>query len=210
MTTISRYSVRRAFVTVAALVIGVYILLMTWSAIEARGPAARVKELMPVIGAQIVDRPMTALEANYPLEAGDPNEVAAPSRLGDLPRDTLIFLNFWATWCEPCVAELPSMIRLRREMAGRPFMMVAVSYDESWEDVERFFGRVMGGVPRELVLARDPSEDEQAMLRTSFGTHKLPETYVIFNGRVLSRFVNAREWTDPTIVEYFERLTELR
>ncbi len=68
----------------------------------------------------------------------------------------------------------------------------------------------MGGVPRELRLARDPITEESGMLRTSFGTYKLPETYVIRNGRVLARFVNARRWTDDTIVEYFERLLEVR
>lgn len=195
----------RLFIWVAGVCLALFIAAHTWQAISDRGPEARARELMPVVGAQLVDRPLTAGEASHALQVG-----SATMRLGDLPPDRLIFLNFWATWCKPCVEELPSMIALGRELAGKGLLMVAVSYDDAWSDIDGFFERIMGGVPRELRLARDPVTDEPDMLRTSFGTHKLPETYVLRGGRVLARFVNARRWTDPTIVEYFERLLEVR
>jgi hypothetical protein len=68
----------------------------------------------------------------------------------------------------------------------------------------------MGGLPKELILARDPVGENPGSLRLAMGTEKLPETWVIRNGQILSRFVNERDWMDPAIVEYFERLLEAR
>ena len=200
---------RARFVQFSLCAIGVLLLIQTLSAIEAKGPASRVRDLMPVIGAQWVDRALSDRERAYPLEIDKAGQSPTLYRLGDLPEDTLVFLNFWATWCKPCVAEIPSMISLRRAMAGRPFVILAVSYDSDWVTVNDFFKRVLGGNPREFVLLRDPETSDTEMLRTSLGTSRLPETYVIRNGRILSRFVNARDWTDPAIIEYFERLSEM-
>lgn len=199
--------IRRVFVGLAGLALGLFVLVQVWQAIERRGPAARVRELMPVVGAQAIDRPLTLEMATWPLEP-PPGEKGS-LMLSSFPPDTLVFLNFWATWCEPCVREIPSMIRLRREIGSPRFAMVAVSYDESWEDLTEFFRRFTGGLPREIGLARDPAVNEAEMLRTAFGTKKIPETWVVRNGRILARFVNARDWMDPTIVEYFQRLLEV-
>ena len=92
--------------------------------------------------------------------------------------------------------------------------MAAVSYDESWADIRGFFARWLGEVPtpQQLVLLRDPAMGQSGarLLRETFGTEKLPETWIIRNGRVLARFVNARAWTDPSIVSYFQQLAPLR
>jgi thiol-disulfide isomerase/thioredoxin len=125
-----------------------------------------------------------------------------------LPADGIVFLNFWATWCEPCVRELPSMISLKRRMRGRPFAMLAVSYDSDWPAIAKFFDSVFGGTPQELDVVRDPATADQSTLRWAFGTEKIPETYILRDGRVLARFVNARDWASPEIIEYFERLTD--
>ena len=67
---------------------------------------------------------------------------------------------------------------------------------------------MVGGLPREIDLAIDPRGEEAGSLRLKFGTQKLPETYVIVDGQVLARFVNERDWTEPAMVEYFQRLLE--
>jgi thiol-disulfide isomerase/thioredoxin len=203
-------AVRRAFVAGAGFVLGLALLVGIWVAIDSGGPAGRVKELMPVIDAWDLDAPLPDHLAQYPLEpppgaAGGRDAV----RLADYPRDTLIFLNLWATWCEPCVREIPSMIQLHRELGDERFRMLAVSYDESWSDLTAFFSQFPDGVPHELDLARDPAKVESQMLRVGFGTDKIPETYIIRNGVVLSRFINERNWMDPAIVEYFQRLLEM-
>jgi len=199
--------VRRAFLWVSAVALGIFLLVNVRVGVDARG-SSRVQSLMTGIGAEMVERPMSETQRRWALELDADTRVD----LSQLPQDTLIFLNFWATWCPPCVEELPSMLRLRRALADHRFAMVAVSYDDSWDDIRSFFDRFMGGMPRtqELLVLRDPIPEGQRQLKTTFGTNQLPDTYVILNGRVLARFVNARNWTEGPIVEYFRSLAPAR
>lgn len=196
------------FVQFATAALAVFVLVQLWGAVASRGPEARVKELMPAIGAELVDRALSPAQLDYllkrPMGASEPD-----LKLADYKPGQVIFLNFWATWCEPCVREMPSMLSLMRTLGDRRFTMLAVSYDESDAELLTFFRRFTGGLPREITVARDPAGDEPSNLRLSLGTQKLPETYIIRDGRVLARFVNERDWTDPAIVEYFQRLLEI-
>src|SRR5215471_10199799 len=54
-------------------------------------------------------------------------------------RGNLVIVNFWATWCKPCVVEIPSLERLVEQMKGKPFQLLAVSVDDDWPTVRRFF-----------------------------------------------------------------------
>jgi cytochrome c biogenesis protein CcmG/thiol:disulfide interchange protein DsbE len=201
-----RTTTRSRFVFLATLVVACSMIASLWQAIDARGPMARARGLMPSIGAQKVERPLPSAVAEMKLELPGGGVI----RLADLPPDRLVFLNLWATWCEPCVREIPSMLQLSREIRHPRFSMVAVSYDEDWKTVVDFFRGFLGGLPKELTLARDPIGENPGSLRLALGTEKLPETWVIRGGQILSRFVNERDWMDPAIVEYFERLLEAR
>ncbi len=172
------------------------------------GPDPATRRLMFEIGADLIDQELSERQRLWRLER---DRTSGTARLGDLPEDTLIFLNFWATWCQPCVDEMPSMLKLADRMRGRRFAMVAVSYDDSWEAIDSFFDQLGGGTPAKDLLGvlRDPTRRGEP-LRQTFGTFKLPETYIIYNGRVLSRFVNLRDWTDPSIVRYLEQLAPPR
>lgn len=196
---------RRLFVYASAVVLIGFVLVQV--VLGGDAPAAQAKRLMPKIGAEVVDLPLTAEQLAWPLEAGD----GRTTTLAALPRDQLVFLNFWATWCSPCREELPSLFRLRQAMAGRAFSMVAVSYDEKWDDIRDFFTKWVGRLPsdQQMRLLRDTRLDEGGTLRETFGTTQIPDSYVIRDGRVIARFVNAREWTDPSIVSYFEKLAPL-
>ncbi len=198
--------VRRTFVTFAALAIGLTLLLGIWAAIVQSGPEARMKELMPIIDARAIDLPMTQELATYPLEAPPRGETTRT--LADYPPGTVLFVNFWASWCGPCVREIPSMLRLKRELADPRFVMVAVSYDDGWDPLRQFFRQFPEGFPREIDVLRDASAEPGVMLRSRFGTDKVPETYVIKDGRILARFINERNWMEPAILEYFQRLME--
>lgn len=200
--------VRRIFVTIAALALATFIVAQAISAVNATGPLSRARELMPVIGAERVDRELGQV-ATYPMEL--PEVIGGKqvmATLSEIPGDTVVFLNFWGTFCKPCVDELPSMLRLRRKLAGRPFKMIAVSYDEEWAAIRSFFDRVLGGMPTELVITRDPNEEEADQMRTLMGTSLIPDTYILRRGEVIAKFVNQRDWMDPKIVEYFLRLTD--
>jgi thiol-disulfide isomerase/thioredoxin len=195
---------RRIFVFVAALAIIVFVLVQALMQARSSSPEHRVRALMQQIQAEIIDAPLTPAQAAWPLETSD-----GTYTLSSLPRDTIIFLNFWATWCPPCREELPSMLRLRDAMRDHRFAMVAVSYDETWDDITAFFSRWIGHTPppQQLFVVRDPKTEPGESLRETFGTTSMPDTYVVMNGRVLARFVNARNWVDRPIVDYFKALS---
>jgi thiol-disulfide isomerase/thioredoxin len=201
---------RRVFLWGALAVLVAFGLAVAGLRAADEAPEAVALRLMQGIGAELVERRLTAEEAEWPLETPQ----GATLRLADLPADTLVFLNFWATWCPPCREELPSMLGLREALGEHRFLMVGVSYDDDWEAVRGFFGGWLGAMPppAQLTLVRDArgvSSGEDA-LRRRFGTDKLPDTVVLMNGRVLAKFTNARTWTDPGIVRYFKALAPLR
>ncbi|MEE2758260.1 MAG: TlpA disulfide reductase family protein [Myxococcota bacterium] len=120
-------------------------------------------------------------------------------RLSSL-RGKVVFINFWATWCPPCRAEIPDLEKLADKMKHVPFEILAVSSDESWADVQRFFA----GKRTKMLVGLDPNKQSIA---TSYGTEKLPETYVVDrDGNLRLRFVNVQPWTDSRIHRYLEWL----
>jgi thiol-disulfide isomerase/thioredoxin len=202
--------ITRRFGWVVILLLTGFVLGQIWLAIEARSPARRVRELMPAVGAQSVELPLNAAQLDYPLQAPPRrgSKTGGTMTLRQYTAGKVVILNFWATWCEPCVRELPSMLELRRTLADNRVAMLGVSYDDGWHTLLAFFREMVGGMPREIDLAIDPVGEEPGSLRLHFGTRKLPETYVLVDGHVLARFVNERDWTDPAMIEYFQRLLE--
>ncbi|OFV97511.1 MAG: hypothetical protein A3F68_11540 [Acidobacteria bacterium RIFCSPLOWO2_12_FULL_54_10] len=118
--------------------------------------------------------------------------------LSDL-KGKIVVLNFWATWCPPCIEEMPSLNRLSELYAERGVEVVAVSVDED-PDAYREFLRTNEIAFRTL---RDPSR------RTSelYGTYKLPESYIISkDGLLLNKIIGAADWTSQEMISYFDGL----
>jgi peroxiredoxin len=123
-----------------------------------------------------------------------------PVDLSDF-RGKTVFLNFWATWCPPCVEELPDMVALNMAMRGRDFVILAVSLDDGPDVVRQFFGGVLPDFP--IVM------DDDGRIARQYGTFMYPETYVVDgDGRLRARFVGIRKWDSPDSVAYFSRLSD--
>lgn len=119
-------------------------------------------------------------------------------RLEDL-RGRWVFLNFWATWCDSCRLEMPSMDALARALQGEDFVMIAASVDEGWAPIDAFFGDAATGFR--------VFRDEEARAAAAFGTSKFPETFLLGpDGRLRARFVGPRDWSDPAFGLFFEEL----
>ncbi|MBN8554077.1 MAG: TlpA family protein disulfide reductase [Deltaproteobacteria bacterium] len=117
-------------------------------------------------------------------------------------RGNLVFLNFWATWCPPCVEELPAMEVLNQRFKAKKFMMIAVSADESWERVDTFMSEL--NRPPSFLVLLDP---EKQLTTGVFGTTKFPETYVISpEGILLKKYEGSYNWNDPARLKEFEAL----
>ncbi len=125
-------------------------------------------------------------------------------RLSSL-RGKVLFVNFWATWCPPCVEEMPSMLKLGKELAAAHrdrFQMIAVSNDETWDAVHQYFQKSFGGEPPFLRLTRDPpgaaAKAYYCAARGYCPDVKFPETYIVDrNGRIVEMIVGPRDWSDP-------------
>lgn len=122
---------------------------------------------------------------------------ASPSDPLAALRGKVVVLNFWASWCAPCLLEFPSLAALQRDLPG--ITVLAVSFDQSPPDYQRFLERH----PVALHTALDASGRSNA----AFGTTRPPETWVIDKrGTVRRRFVGAQEWTTGEIEEYLRSL----
>lgn len=115
-------------------------------------------------------------------------------------RGKVVVLNFWATWCPPCVEEMPSLIAMQKQMKGR-VTVFAVSLDDSDSEYRRFI-REQGMTPT-LLTMRDATKNSN----TLYGSFRFPETYVIdANGVLRRKFIGPVEWTRPEIIEYLNKL----
>ena len=114
-------------------------------------------------------------------------------------RGRVVIVNFWATWCEPCREEMPSLARLRDKLAGKPFAVLAVNYGESREKISQFLQRETVALP--IVL------DTQKDVAREWNVGGLPMTFVVdAQGRVRYSAFGARDWSDETARKLVERL----
>jgi thiol-disulfide isomerase/thioredoxin len=117
-------------------------------------------------------------------------------------RGQVVFLNFWATTCEPCRKEIPDLGKLAKKMAGLPFVILAVTTDTDWAAVDAMFPTK----DLEIHIGLDPQQGP--LIKSLFGTSKIPESYIIDkDGRLRMRFVNVHPWDDERLHRYLEALS---
>jgi len=105
----------------------------------------------------------------------------------------LLVLNFWATWCQPCVEEVPSLDQFAKEMAGSGVVVLGVSMDKDPKRYKDFLSRARVS----FMTARDPD----AKISADYGTFKYPESYIIdAKGKVVQKIIGATNWTDGNMV----------
>jgi peroxiredoxin len=114
-------------------------------------------------------------------------------------RGRVVLVNFWATWCPPCIDEMPSMQQLQRRMANKPFEMLALSVDDSWASVNRFM--------KENNFTLPVYADFDKRVSTLYGTHMWPETYIVDKrGKVAYKVIGAKDWTSPEVLKFLDVL----
>ena len=120
-------------------------------------------------------------------------------KLADLKGETLdkeqfknkiVILNLWATWCTPCIREMPDLVKMQNELPG-DFVLLLAS-DESLEKIQQFTERR----PFDLTFTQIQTSVE------SLGVYSLPTTFIIGkDGQLLETLVGAREWDSPEQIE---------
>ncbi|MGO8794326.1 MAG: peroxiredoxin family protein [Candidatus Sulfotelmatobacter sp.] len=111
----------------------------------------------------------------------------------------IVVLNFWATWCPPCIEEMPSLVRMQQLMKDKGITVLAVSMDVDEGNYRRF----LRDHNVNLLTVRDPDQKTNSL----YGTFKFPETYIIDRkGVVRRKFIGAVDWTEPDVMEYLGKL----
>jgi len=111
----------------------------------------------------------------------------------------LLVLNFWATWCQPCINEVPSLNQLQRALGSDGVVVLGVSEDEDAKAYKDFLARFQVS----YLTSREPSKDT----KNKYGTIQIPETYLIDrNGRVVEKVVSDADWSSPRMIEHVKSL----
>jgi thiol-disulfide isomerase/thioredoxin len=106
-----------------------------------------------------------------------------------MQRGKVVFLNFWATWCPPCVHEMPMMEQLHQALRQQPFVMWAVNMQESRNEVKPFMEKYRLHFPALL--------DADGTVSARYLVRGLPTTYLIdCAGHIVGQAIGARQWTN--------------
>jgi len=128
---------------------------------------------------------------DFPLEVW-----GKPGHLTDL-KGKVVILNFWATWCPPCIEETPALNRLQKYVESRNALVLGVSIDEDPAAYEKFL-KDYGIV---FPTFREPTKK----LALDYGTPVFPDTYVIDrHGKILRKFFGPQQWDSPDMLAYFD------
>jgi len=121
-----------------------------------------------------------------------------PAQLSGL-RGKVVVLNFWATWCPPCVEEMPALSRLHQRIAASGGMVLGISVDDDDAKYQKFLQDHQIAFPN----YRDPTKTISA----SYGTFMFPETYVIArDGKIARKIIGPQVWDSPEMIAYLKRL----
>jgi peroxiredoxin len=160
-----------------------------------RGPARTAHgRLGTTSGAGCVLAAFLLLQCGRPVQVGQkaPDFVLADLKGGAVSleglRGKLVFLHFWATWCPPCLVELPGLMRFVDGLDKNAYALLAVCVDnEPPEKIGDFLRSWGAAIPVYL--------DPGGSLARQFGTFRFPETYVLDpQGRVCSKVIGMGDW----------------
>jgi thiol-disulfide isomerase/thioredoxin len=176
-------------------------------------PQAVERELVTYVDEACTTLQVTPVNARLgKLPAPAPELVAQDVNGKQVPlsayRGKVVLLNFWASWCPPCVEEMPSMDELQK-VYGDDLVVLAVSADESWKDIRDFFDKGTA-----MTVLWDPSAGKAekpgaGAIAQAWGTDRLPESFLIDREGVVRYYiVNTRDWSTPDARRCVAKLLE--
>ncbi len=118
-------------------------------------------------------------------------------------RGKVVLVNFWATWCPPCRAEMPSIERLYASMKGKPFVVLALDQGESVDNVFAYMGQLSPSPTFPVLL------DNKSQAAHAFGVMGIPSTYLIDKqGRIVAQAIGGRDYDSAAMRTLLDRLMQ--
>src|ERR1700744_2824204 len=119
-------------------------------------------------------------------------------------RGKVVVLNFFGSWCQPCVEEAPGLTRLQQHIASHNAIVIGVAADEDDAAYKKFLLEHAIGYP----TYRDPAPKEnRSAIAESYGTVMVPETYIIGrDGKIARKIIGYQNWDSPEMLAYFDHL----
>ena len=170
----------------------IVLLIHTSQGWAARSPLS--EEVQAMLESERIDAPKVELAA-ADFEGTLLN--GQPFRLSE-QKGKVVFLNFWASWCSPCLKEMPDMQELQKEL-GSKILVLAVGMGEEVERIEKFQKKYQF----EFQIFPDP----EMTVTQLYGVRNIPITYLVdTSGIIVGRALGPREWTRPKLLKFFEDL----
>ena len=171
-----------------------FLIFLTWTALA--GGAA------PVAATDDPARALDLIKPNRQQQAKDFSVAALDGgklRLADL-KGKVVFLNLWATWCDPCKEEMPAMERLWQRYKSQGLVVIALSMDSAGAKVVKPFIEQARFTYR---VALDPKME----IAQLYGARSVPSTFIIDRSGVLRAIaLGPRDWDGRASLAYFDAL----
>lgn len=117
-------------------------------------------------------------------------------------RGHVVLVNVWATWCPPCVDEMPSMERLYKELKGENFEILAVSIDALGT-------KAVAPFMKKYNLSFPALMDPDATIKTLYQTTGVPESFIVSQeGILIKKIIGPRDWATPEVIGFFRDLIQ--
>ncbi len=174
-----------------AIAIGVLFIWMTPKAaareVKASCDALRASPSNPALGN------LPVLAPDFTAQSHD----GKPVKLSDY-RGKVVVLNFWASWCNVCKAEKPSLSSMTGDLSQDNFAVVSLASDRNWDDVKK---TLPGGAPFQVLLDPPADDGNIGAIASAWGIKAVPESFIIDKqGRIRMYLVNKRDW-DSAVAE---------
>lgn len=177
-----------------ALFIGFIITQQVWAQDSEPKTIPISEEEKKFLKSQAIETPYQYIEAaNFKSKLGNGTPVELSKYKGNL-----VFLNFWATWCAPCLKELPDMEKLHQKLGKKGLIILAVGMGENEKKIKNFLKKYDFTFP--MVI------DPDMKISHLYGVQNIPVTYLIEpGGAIIARAIGPREWANPELMRYFQK-----